>query len=56
MPEINSIFIDDPKRLREPIKTIEVRVKTDFLKKIFSKFLLKILIEEIIKFHQCENK
>lgn len=24
MPEINNIFIDDPKRLREPIKAIEV--------------------------------
>lgn len=24
MPEINNIFIDDPKRLSEPIKTIEV--------------------------------
>lgn len=25
MPEINNIFIDDPKRLREPIKSLEVR-------------------------------
>lgn len=24
MPEINEIFIDDPKRLREPIKALEV--------------------------------
>lgn len=24
MPEINNIYIDDPKRLCEPIKTIEV--------------------------------
>lgn len=24
MPEINNIYIDDPKRLSEPIKTIEV--------------------------------
>lgn len=24
MPEINNIFIDDPKRLREPIKALEV--------------------------------
>lgn len=24
MPEINDIFIDDPKRLREPIKALEV--------------------------------
>lgn len=24
MPELNSIYIDDLKRLREPIKTIEV--------------------------------
>lgn len=25
MPEINNIFIDDPKKLNEPIKTLEVR-------------------------------
>lgn len=24
MPQINNIYIDDPKRLREPIKAIEV--------------------------------
>lgn len=26
MPEINNIYIDDPKRLSEPIKTIEVSI------------------------------
>lgn len=30
MPEINNIFIDDPKRLREPIKALEVKLIVPF--------------------------
>lgn len=54
MPEINSIFIDDPKRLSEPIKAIEVRTKIE-INCNHCEFIAKknILIKDPLNFKMC---
>ena len=51
MPEMNNIFIDDPKRLRDPIKTIEVSELNLFLTELMKSVKISVTISSKRDYH-----